>query len=274
MKNFTKRTITGLIYVMIIAAGIILHPFAFASVFAIITLIGLTEFYNVASSDHTQPWKYPGVIAGVILFIANFLYASGYIQLFHLIILVLPVFLIFFLGLVRWEGHVITDTGITFLGILYIPVPLSMLAYLCYPGKNSPDYTFDLLLGYLIILWLFDTGAYITGSLIGKHKMMEKVSPGKTWEGFIGGLILSLGTALVLAGIFDIVTRTDWLIITLITAITGTLGDLIESGFKRNASMKDSGKLLPGHGGILDRIDSILLSIPFVSLYLLICNYY
>ena len=274
MKNFTQRTITGITYVIIIAASILLHPFAFASVFVIITAIGLAEFYTLASTEQTRLWKYTGIIAGELLFITNFLYASGYIHLSYLIGLALLLFLIFFVGLIRLRGHMISETGITFLGILYIPVPLSMLAYLCYPEKVASAYTGDLLLGYLIILWLFDTGAYITGSLLGKHKIMEKVSPGKTWEGLIGGLIIAAGTALVIAKIFEIIPWTDWLIISLIVAIAGTLGDLVESGIKRSASVKDSGKLLPGHGGILDRIDSVLLSVPFVTLYLLFRNYY
>jgi phosphatidate cytidylyltransferase len=274
LKNFTQRTITGITYVIIIAASIFLHPFAFASVFTIVTAIGLSEFYTLASTEQIRPLNYTGIIAGILLFIANFLYVSGYIKLSYLIGLALLLFLIFFVGLIRWRGHIISEAGITFLGILYIPVPLSMLAYLCYPEKNASAYTSDLLLGYLIILWLFDTGAYITGSLLGKHKIMEKVSPGKTWEGLIGGLIIAAGTALVLAEIFEIIPRTDWIIISVIVAVTGTLGDLVESGIKRNASMKDSGKLLPGHGGILDRIDSVLLSIPFVTLYLLFRNYY
>jgi phosphatidate cytidylyltransferase len=274
LKNFTKRTITGLTFVIIICACIILHPFAFASVFAVITVIGLTEFYNLTSSVNTHPWKYPGVIAGLILYITNFLFASGYIHLQILLSLLLMIFLLFFAGLFRWKENMLPGMGVTFLGLLYIPVPLSMIVYLCYPGKGLSEYTYDLLLGWLIILWLYDTAAYITGSLFGKYKLLEQVSPGKTWEGLIGGLIISIGIAFLISLIFDIVTRTDWLIISIITVISGTLGDLVESAIKRNASVKDSGNILPGHGGILDRIDSVLLSIPFVTFYLLIRNYY
>ena len=274
MKNFIQRSITGIIYVIIITASILLHPFAFAFVFAGITALSLAEFYNLAATEQIHPWKLTGIFAGVALFITNFLYASGYIQLSLLISLVLLLFVIFFLGLFRWREHIILNTGVTFLGILYIAFPLSLLIYLGYPKKESSSFTYEILLGYMIIHLLYDAVAYITGSLIGKHKIMEKVSPGKTWEGLIGGLIIALGIALILAGIFKIITRTDWLIITLITVITGTLGDLVESGIKRNASIKDSGRLLPGHGGILDRIDSILLSVPFVLLYLLLRNYY
>ena len=193
MKNFTTRTITGLTYVIIITSCIILHPFAFASIFAVITVIALTEFNNIAPIDHAKSWKYPGILTGLILFIANFLYASGYIQIHLIIALALIIFILFFIGLINQKGNIITNTGITFLGLLYISVPLSMLSFLCYPGKTAPGYKFDVLLGYLIIIWLYDTGAYIVGSLIGKHKLMEKVSPGKTWEGLIGGIIFALG---------------------------------------------------------------------------------
>lgn len=273
MKNFIQRTITGILYVIVIIASILVHPFAFAVVFAGITATGLSEFYNLAASEQTHPLKYAGITAGIILFVINFLYAAGFISLSVLLSFALLSFIIFFLGLVRWREHIISSLGVTFLGILYIAIPLSFLTYLCYPGKGSSSYTYDILLGYLFILWLYDTGAYIFGSLLGKHKMMEKVSPAKTWEGLAGGLIVAIAIALGVAELFKIITRTDWLIISLITVVTGTLGDLMESGMKRNAGIKDSGHLLPGHGGILDRIDSVLLSVPFVFLFLLLRNY-
>jgi phosphatidate cytidylyltransferase len=274
LKNFVQRTITGIIYVVIIIASILVHPFACAIVFAGITAAGLSEFYNLAASENIHPWKFTGIVTGVSLFIINFLYASGFIQLSVLLGFILLLFIIFFLGLFRSREHIISDLGVTFLGLLYIAVPLSLMTYLCYPGKGSSSYTYEIVLGYLFILWLYDTGAYIFGNLLGKHKMMEKVSPAKTWEGLVGGLIVAIAIAMVVAKIFKIIIRTDWIIISLITVVTGTLGDLVESGIKRNAGKKDSGDLLPGHGGILDRIDSVLLSVPFVLLFLLLRNYF
>lgn len=273
MKNFIQRSITGIIYVAVIITSIFLHPFTFAFVFAGITALSLFEFYRLSAPEHTRALKYAGITYGVILFVINFLYASGSIPLPALISIILLSFSIFFLGLIRWKENTISSLGFTFLGILYIAVPLSLLTYFCYPGKGSPSYTYEILPGYLFILWLYDTGAYIFGSLIGKHKIMEKVSPGKTWEGLFGGLIVAIGTALVVAEIFKTISRTDWITVSLITVITGTLGDLLESGIKRNAGVKDSGHLLPGHGGILDRIDSVLLSVPFVLLFLLLKSY-
>jgi len=274
LKNFAQRTITGIIYVAILIASILVHPFAFAFVFACITATGLAEFYSLADSDLIHPLRHTGIAAGVILFIVNFLHASGIIPLSLLLSLVLLSFVIFFIGLYRCREHIISSIGISFLGFLYIAVPLSLLTYLCYPGVLSGSYTYEILLGYLFILWLYDTGAYVFGSLLGKHKIMEKVSPGKTWEGLVGGLIIAIAVSLVAAEIFTIITRTDWLVVSIITVVTGTLGDLVESGIKRNAGMKDSGHLLPGHGGILDRIDSILLSVPFVLIFLILRNYY
>jgi len=273
LKNFIQRSITGIIYVAVIITSILVHPFAFAFVFAGITALSLSEFYKLSSSDHIRAFKYAGIISGVILFIINFLYVSGFIPLPALISFILLSFSVFFLGLIRWKENIILNIGFTFLGILYIAVPLSLLTYLCYPGKGSPSYSHKILLGYLFILWLYDTGAYIFGSLLGRHKIMEKVSPGKTWEGLAGGMIVATGMALVIAEIFVTISRIDWIVISLITVVTGTLGDLLESGIKRNAGAKDSGHLLPGHGGILDRIDSVLLSAPFVCLFLMLRNY-
>lgn len=274
MKNFTKRSITGIIYVAVIIASILLHPFAFALVFASITVSGLLEFYNLTASDRIRPWKYTGMATGLMLFIVNFLFATGMISLPVLLGFILLSFVIFFLGLLRWQENIIASLGITFLGILYIAVPLSLIIYFCFPGNELSSYNYEILLGYLFILWLYDTGAYIFGSLFGKHKMIEKISPSKTWEGFAGGLVVAIAIAVLAAEIFRTISRTDWIIISLITVLTGTLGDLVESAFKRNAGMKDSGKLLPGHGGILDRIDSVLLSVPFVFLFLLFRNYF
>ena len=273
MKNFIQRSITGIIYVAVIITSILVHPFAFAFVFAGITALSLSEFYKLSSSDHIRAFKYAGITYGVILFIFNFLYVSGFIPLPALISLILLSFSVFFLGLIRWKENIILSIGFTFLGILYIAVPLSLLTYLCYPGKGSPSYSHEILLGYLFILWLYDTGAYIFGSLLGRHKIIEKVSPGKTWEGLAGGMIVAIGMALVIAEIFVTISRIDWIVISLITVVTGTLGDLLESGIKRNAGVKDSGHLLPGHGGILDRIDSVLLSAPFVCLFLMLRSY-
>jgi phosphatidate cytidylyltransferase len=125
-----------------------------------------------------------------------------------------------------------------------------------------------MVIGYLVILWLNDTGAYFIGSLLGKHRLFERISPKKSWEGSIGGAALSLITAWAVSLVFTDISLWKWLVMAGIISITGTLGDLVESMLKRSLDVKDSGSLLPGHGGILDRFDAVFLSVPFVFVFL------
>ena len=127
---------------------------------------------------------------------------------------------------------------------------------------------YGIALGYLLLLWLNDTGAYFVGSLVGKHKLFERISPGKTWEGSAGGALFALATAWGLSMLFIQLTTMHWLILAIIVVISGTIGDLVESMLKRSLGIKDSGNILPGHGGMLDRFDAVLISAPFVFVYL------
>jgi phosphatidate cytidylyltransferase len=136
------------------------------------------------------------------------------------------------------------------------------------PLLHSGPQHYGIVLGFFLLIWLNDTGAYFIGSLIGKHKLFERISPGKTWEGSAGGTLFALLTAWGLSYIFPQIDRTHWLILAIITVVTGTLGDLVESMLKRSLGIKDSGNILPGHGGMLDRFDAVLLSAPFVFVYL------
>jgi phosphatidate cytidylyltransferase len=151
------------------------------------------------------------------------------------------------------------------LGIIYIALPFSLLVPIAFLNGT---YQGKLILGLFILMWTIDTGAYIFGKLFGKHKLFERVSPKKTWEGFIGGALVSIGGAFVMCHFIGILAIQHWITIALLMIIFGTLGDLIESMFKRSVGMKDSGKILPGHGGILDRFDSLILAIPIIFAYL------
>jgi phosphatidate cytidylyltransferase len=155
-------------------------------------------------------------------------------------------------------------------GVIYVVVPFSFLIEL---GHYRNDYEPNFILGIFFLIWTNDTFAYLTGSLIGKRKLMERISPGKSWEGFLGGGLATLILAWFLKDLLDIshfwkLTRIDWLIIGGIIFIFGTMGDLIESMFKRSTGVKDSGKIMAGHGGVLDRFDSLTLAVPFIYGYL------
>jgi phosphatidate cytidylyltransferase len=157
------------------------------------------------------------------------------------------------------------NLGYTFLGIIYVAVPFALVNELII---TSNGYRPRLMIGILLMLWGNDSGAYFAGKFLGKRKLFERISPKKTWEGFFGGLAVSLIVALVCSHFFDDLGAIQWLITAVIISVTGTLGDLVESLFKRSISIKDSGSIIPGHGGFLDRFDGLLLSMPFIVTFL------
>ncbi len=261
MKEFIIRTVSGLIYAAVMIGSILVHPLIFLGVFLFILILGMTEFYRICSFEENRPLVLPGITAGVIMFLAFFLtkfaHADGRLFLLipasGLILMVLPMF--------RKRGNAIMTSGLTFLGILYVSLPISIFNLLVYhPYKEGFNY--EVVLFLFLILWLNDTGAYITGKLAGKHKMFPRISPKKSWEGLAGGLVMALLVTYLGRPLFpDIPVLHLWILCPVIV-ISGTLGDLIESAWKRAAGVKDSGKLMPGHGGILDRFDSLILAAP------------
>ncbi len=268
MSEFIKRTLTGILFVAIILSAIYLHRFAYFILFLAIVLFGLIEFYQLACKLGYKPQSLVGTILGGLLFILSFIRAAQ-VSNQNLLLLILPIFIFpMFLEIFRKTKNPAVNIAFTYMGLIYVAIPFSLLTFIAFPENPSPEYNPELIIGYLIILWSFDTFAYLTGKLVGRHKMFETMSPGKTWEGFTGGLMISVVVSLFLYLWFNSLSITDWITIAIIISITGTLGDLLESAFKRSAGVKDSGRFLPGHGGILDRFDSALLSIPFVYFYI------
>jgi phosphatidate cytidylyltransferase len=163
------------------------------------------------------------------------------------------------------------NIAITLAGIIYIGIPFSMLNGIAYPEiKAGQGYSPHILLGMIYMIWANDTGAYIVGRKFGKHKLFERISPNKTWEGSFGGAFFALIGAYIISIFYTDIALIDWLIISLIVIVMGTFGDFVESLLKRSLNIKDSGTILPGHGGILDRFDSIIMAAPFVLLYIVL----
>jgi phosphatidate cytidylyltransferase len=158
-----------------------------------------------------------------------------------------------------------TNIAYTFLGIIYVAIPFALLNIIAFANGV---FSYEIILGILLILWASDTGAYFTGIMMGKKKLFERISPKKTWEGSIGGGLLALIMASVLSQYFLDLTTIQWLVAASLIVITGIYGDLIESVFKRSIEIKDSGRSLPGHGGFLDRFDSLLLAAPFIVVFI------
>lgn len=243
--------------------SIMIHPLFFLAVFLFILILGMTEFYRIGSLPDARPMKVPGIATGIILFSVIFLiqYAKADPRLLYLvpasglILICLPMF--------RQNDQTILSASITFLGLVYVSLPVSVFNLLVYhPYKEGFDY--QVVLYLFLILWLNDTGAYITGRLLGRHKMFPRISPKKSWEGLAGGLIMALLVTWLARPLFpDIPSWHLWVLCPIIV-VAGTFGDLVESGWKRAAGVKDSGKLMPGHGGILDRFDSLILAAPAV----------
>lgn len=265
MNNFYQRTITGALFVVVLIAAIYFHFYSFLLLFSAVIIFSLIEFYKIIESTGARPQKQYGILASLILFATVAIAQSSgeyYVYLIHLPI----IFLVFILELFRKKDFPFLNIAYTILGIIYIAIPVSLLNLLVVaPGAN---YYPAIVLGFFFLLWSYDTGAYLTGRLIGKHKLFERVSPKKTWEGAIGGLVISIGIAYIISQYFTLLLFEQWAVMAVIIAVTGTLGDLTESMLKRSTNIKDSGSLLPGHGGVLDRFDALYISVPFVVAYL------
>jgi phosphatidate cytidylyltransferase len=265
MNNFFTRAFTGAIFVAAIIGAILGHQILFAGLFLLVEILALWEFYGLCRLHKTQPLKYLGSGIGAFIFIISYLsktisYGS------YLFFLIFPIIVfVFVFELYRNNRHPILNIGATLMGLIYITVPFSLLNQIAF---RDGTYQGKLILGLFILIWLSDTGAYIFGVLFGKHKLFERISPKKTWEGFIGGAFTAIGGAFVINHFFGILNIQHWIVIAVLMIIFGTLGDLIESLYKRSLGIKDSGRLLPGHGGVLDRFDSLILAIPVIFTYL------
>lgn len=277
MKNFITRAITGVLFVAIMVAGF-MQPLAMILLFALITGLALWEYTGLVNQvENVAVNRFISTVAGVYFFIAVAGINSGYIQTNAVFVpYLLTVVYLFISELYARNTNAINDWAYTMLGQMYIALPLAMINVLAF--RQSPDglitYNFLLPLSVFVFLWINDTGAYCTGSLIGRHKLFPRISPGKTWEGSVGGGLLVVAVAAVI-GYWDNrlmgmagLSVAAWMGLGLVIVVFGTWGDLVESLFKRTLGVKDSGRMLPGHGGMLDRFDSSLMAIPAAVIYL------
>jgi phosphatidate cytidylyltransferase len=263
LSNFILRALTGTLFVAIIIASIIWNEYYFFSIlFLLVTVLSLLEFYKLAASDGIKAQKYMGIFVAVLLFLIVLPLPDHRVSV--LMSILLPgIFSIFIIELYRKQDKPFNNIAFTLLGIIYIALPFTLLHKIILGAGGT-----NIVLGYFFILWTNDTTAYLVGKNFGKRKLFERISPKKTWEGSIGGGVLSLGVAYMMAQYFHELKLQEWLIIGVIIIVTGTLGDLVESLFKRSINSKDSGTILPGHGGLLDRFDGLFVSIPFIWTYI------
>ena len=283
--NLTQRLITGTIFVCVLVGAICYSVWTMAGLFLLIVILGLWEFYKLAEKAGAHPQKIYGVILGAFLFLAAFFNRIFYSQTF---LFILPfLFLPFILELYRKKENPFANIGWTLLGVFYVSLPFTFLMFSfikpnydtsAWPPVNViVHYDYRPLLTFFVLIWISDSMAYVCGRLFGKHKLFERISPKKTWEGFIGGFVFTIISGGMIANWIlynphNYSQEIKWIIISAVISITGVLGDLTESLFKRSIDIKDSGTILPGHGGILDRFDAMLLATPFALSVYWICD--
>ena len=269
MKDFTQRTITGCLYVLLLIGGAAIHPLVFAPVFAALLFFTQLEFYQLVEKAGNSPRKDIGLIMGLLLFFICFGIVYGLLPKNAYLIFVPILTILFLFEIFRDNSKEIQNSALTLTGFFYVAVPFSLLNFIVYPTFPDPPHFYPwILLGVFFVVWMYDSMAYVAGSKWGKHKINKKVSPKKTWEGLIAGAIFALVMGILNAVIFQKPDISDWLVIASLTVVFGTLGDMFESKIKRRLNVKDSGTVLPGHGGLLDRLDSLLFVIPVIFVWL------
>jgi len=242
----------------------LLGQIATALLFLLITIFSIDEFLKLASKAGATPGRLVTIVSGVSIYVLVSLFSILALDARWLTLVFLLLFMVMIAELYRKAGNPFQNIGWSILAALYVALPLALLTYFFNPDAGDWQGRSGTILGFFAILWLNDTGAYFVGSLIGKHRLFERISPKKSWEGSIGGGVVALLTAWGISYLFPHYTVLEWLLIAIVIIVFGTLGDLVESMLKRSIGIKDSGSILPGHGGLLDRFDAVLLASPFV----------
>ena len=277
MNNFIVRTITGVLFVAVLVCSF-LRPQAMVLLFALITGLTIWEFTGLVNDrEKVTVNRMISTVAGVYFFFAVAGFSSDLTPSAVFIPYLVSIIYLMVAELYLKNEDPIHDWAYTMMAQLYIALPFSLLNTLAFHSTPQGLVTYDavLPLSVFVFLWMNDTGAYLCGSLLGKHKLFPRISPGKRWEGRIGGGILVIAVAVLVWYLTDQnqmnqlgLTAIEWAGLGLTVVVFGTWGDLVESLFKRTLGIKDSGNILPGHGGMLDRFDSSLLAIPAAVVYL------
>lgn len=265
MNDLLKRTLTGAVYVASVLVAIYFNPIISSIYFGIIGLIALSEFYNITNKYYQKLNTIPAYLAAISLYTTVALYSFGIDCKIPLLISVALIISIFIFTLYQKSEYAFTSISYSICGLFYIILPISTTNLII---QFNSEFQPLLLLSVFILAWCNDTFAYLTGVKFGKHRLFERHSPKKSWEGFVGGFLFTIIAGIVISYFSNIFAIQHWIAVAVIVSIVGTLGDLVESMFKRQMGVKDSGKILPGHGGILDRFDILFIVLPIVWVYL------
>jgi phosphatidate cytidylyltransferase len=265
-SELKKRLFSALLGASVTISSIVWSEWTYFLVFFTICILAQWEFYRLVRIQDYLPIRFWGVFIGGLLFILTFFIERGDLDGKYLFLLFPLASVIFIFKLYKKDDpNPFVNIALFYLGISYVALPFALINIIVFADG---DYTYQILLGLMLIIWSSDTGAYFAGTAFGKTKLFERISPKKSWEGSLGGALVATGLAYIAATYFDRLNLWEWLIIAAIVVVAGTYGDLVESHFKRSMSIKDSGNSIPGHGGFLDRFDSLILAVPFIVVFL------
>ena len=279
LKNLIIRTISGVVLLGVVLGAAFAGPIGYGALLLLITGVGVWEFYAMARAKGVEPQRGLGIVGslgltlgGVGILCANYLdYEFEQLIILGIGVAALAIMFIFVVEVFRNRQTPIHNIASTILGIVYVGLPMAVMAIIPMLLQNldwkDPDWNAWYFLFYLFLVWGNDVFAYLCGITLGKHKLCERLSPKKSWEGFIGGILGAVAMGAVAAWWLD-ESYIFWVGLAIVVALTSVIGDLVESMFKRDAGVKDSGKIMPGHGGMLDRFDALLVSAPFALVYI------
>ena len=275
LRNFIIRTLSGIVMFVVLLGAILASQWSFVALMGVIAIGGMWEFYRMADKAGYSPMKLLGVFTGIAVFCINLavmlLFSTqsdstgSTLIIAALGVLVLLVPLMCICELYRKSATPIANIASSIMGALYVALPMSLLLVIPMLLGNG-EWNPWIVLFYIFIIWANDVFAYLFGITLGRHRLFERISPKKSWEGFFGGLAGAVAMGYVAATILNAST-TAWMGLALVAALSGVFGDLVESLMKRSVDVKDSGNIIPGHGGWLDRFDALILSAPFVFVY-------
>ena len=271
-SNLIQRTITGILFVTVLVGAILWSPISFGTLFAVIAALSVREFGHLMNqSGQVEINRNVASLSGAYLFLALMAFCTQVTDARVFLPYLLLLLYLMITELYLKKKNPLGNWAFTMLSQLYVALPFALLNVLAFhndPTASSVSYNPMLPLSVFIFIWLSDTGAYCVGSLIGKHRLFERISPKKSWEGSVGGGVFAMAASLVFAHYFPFLNEWEWIGLALTVVVFGTWGDLTESLMKRLLGIKDSGNILPGHGGMLDRFDSALMAIPAAVVYL------
>lgn len=261
------RAITAFFFTIVMLGSVFINAYVFTVFYLLLSVFALAEFYKLIKTKGINPHQGTALGLAALLFLLVAAYHFVPVESKYLLLLIPLAFSVFIAELYRRDQNPFANIAFTFIGLVYVSVPFCFFFSLGFM-KTWDTYSFHLPLAFLLMLWASDTGAYLFGRKLGSHKLFERHSPKKTWEGFFGGVLTSVLVSIAVAYFFTEISAWVWAGMAVLIVTFGTLGDLVESMLKRSLDAKDSGTLLPGHGGLLDRFDGLLVAAPIVYAYL------